>query len=219
MDDTARRASGLPLLSLLCVGLLAGGLALGVGMGGVMPLPYGPVAAVAAYVRAQPDAVRVIAVATFASSVPLALYAATAAARLRRLGAGPTTAAITLTGGTLAAGLLALAGLLGWTLSRPAVTADTAVVAALYLLVFLTGGPGHIVALGVLVAAMAVPGLTRGGAAPARRAGRSGHGRTRRVGDRGADLARAGRDLAGRAGGGAGLAAGRGNCFAGQGLW
>lgn len=63
MDDTARRASGLPLLSLLCVGLLAGGLALGVGMGGVMPLPYGPVAAVAAYVRAQPDAVRVIAVA------------------------------------------------------------------------------------------------------------------------------------------------------------
>ncbi|WP_019740047.1 hypothetical protein, partial [Mycobacterium avium] len=71
-------------------------------------------------------------------------------------------AAITLTGGTLAAGLLALAGLLGWTLSRPAVTADTAVVAALYLLVFLTGGPGHIVALGVLVAAMAVPGLTRG---------------------------------------------------------
>lgn len=162
MDDTARRASGLPLLSLLCVGLLAGGLAVGVGMGGVMPLPYGPVAAVAAYVRAQPDAVRVIAVATFASSVPLALYAATAAARLHRLGAGPTTAAITLTGGTLAAGLLALAGLLGWTLSRPAVTADTAVVAALYLLVFLTGGPGHIVALGVLVAAMAVPGLTRG---------------------------------------------------------
>ncbi len=58
--------------------------------------------------------------------------------------------------------MLALAGLLGWTLSRPAVTADTAVVAALYLLVFLTGGPGHIVALGVLVAAMAVPGLTRG---------------------------------------------------------
>lgn len=86
MDDTARRASGLPLLSVLCVGLLAGGLAVGVGIGGVMPLPYGPVAAVAAYVRAEPDAVRVIAVATFASSVPLALYAATAAARLRRLG-------------------------------------------------------------------------------------------------------------------------------------
>nr|WP_318546502.1 hypothetical protein [Mycobacterium lepraemurium] len=140
MDDTARRGSGLALLSLLCVGLLAGGLAIGVAMGGVMPLPYGPVAAVAAYVRAQPDAVRVIAVATFASSVPLALYAATAATRLRHLGASPTTAAITLTGGTLAAGLLALAGLLGWTLSWPAVTADTAVVAALYLLVFLIGG-------------------------------------------------------------------------------
>lgn len=126
-----------------------------------MPLPYGPVGAVAAYVRAQPAAVRIIAVATFASSVPLAIYAAAASARLRRLGVGRAAATIALTGGILAAGALGLAGLLGWTMSWPEVAADTALARALYLLVFLTGGPGHIVALGVLVAAMAASGLTR----------------------------------------------------------
>ncbi|MGA9358380.1 MAG: hypothetical protein WBW75_10355, partial [Mycobacterium sp.] len=73
------------LLSLACLGLLFGGLAIGVALGGVMPLPYGPVAAVQAYVRAQPVAVQVIATAVFASSVPLAIYAATAGARLRQL--------------------------------------------------------------------------------------------------------------------------------------
>lgn len=59
----------------------------------------------------------------------------------------------------MAAGALGLAGLLAWTLSRPEVSADTSLVRALYLLVFLVGGPGHLVALGLLVAAMAVPSL------------------------------------------------------------
>ncbi|PBA32791.1 hypothetical protein CKJ65_08710 [Mycobacterium intracellulare] len=152
------RGPPLTPLSLLCVGLLFGGIAIGVGIGGVMPLPYGPVGAVAAYVRAQPTAVRVMAVATFASAVPLAVYAATAAARLRQLGAGRAAAAIALTAGALAAGALGLAGALGWAMSWPEVSADTAVARALYLLVFLTGGPAHIVALGLLVAAMAAPG-------------------------------------------------------------
>lgn len=147
-------------LSALCLGLLVGGIAIGVALGGVMPLPYGPMAAVAAYVRAQPAAVQVIATAAFASSVPLAGYAAAASARLRRLGVAGPGATIALTGGTLAAGTLGLTGLLAWTLSRPDVSADTTLARAIYLLVFLVGGPGHIVALGLLVAGMAVPSLT-----------------------------------------------------------
>ncbi len=161
VNQPGRGGPPLTSLALLCIGLLFGGIAIGVGMGGVMPLPYGPASAVAAYVRTQPAAVRVIAVATFASSVPLAIYAVTAGARLRQLGAS-AAATIALTGGILAAGALALAGLLGWTMSWPEVNADTALVRALYLLVFLTGGPGHIVALGLLVAAMAAPGAARG---------------------------------------------------------
>lgn len=162
LSRPGRSGSALLLLSLLTVGLLFGGLAIGVALGGVMPLPYGPVSAVLAYVRAQPVAVHIIAVATFASSVPLAVYAATASARWRHLGAtGPATTTA-LIGGVFAAGTLGLAGVLGWTLSRPELGADTALVRALYLLVFLVGGPAHVVALGLLVAGMAVPGHTLG---------------------------------------------------------
>jgi hypothetical protein len=142
--------------------LLFGGIALGVGLGGVMPLPYGPAGAVAAYVRAEPVAIQVIATAVFASSVPLAIYAATAGARLRQIGAPRPAAAIALTGGTLAAGALGLTALLGWTLSRPEVSADATLVRAIYFLVFLVGSPGHLVALGLLVAGMAVPGRNLG---------------------------------------------------------
>jgi len=127
-----------------------------------MPLPYGPADAVTAYVRAQPAAVHVIAVAVFASSVPLAAFAAAATARLRQLGATELAATLALVGGTLAAGSLGLAGLLGWALSRPDVSADAALVRVTYFLVFLIGGPGHIVALGLLVAGIAMPGRTLG---------------------------------------------------------
>jgi hypothetical protein len=149
----------LVVLSGACVGLLFGGLGVGVALGGVMPLPYGPLPPIQEYVRSHPVAVQTIAVAMFASSVPLAAYAAAASARLRQLGVTGPRPTIALTGGTLAAGSLALAGLVGWTLTRPEVCADSALVRALYSLVFLIGGPGHIVALGVLVAGMAAAGL------------------------------------------------------------
>ncbi len=160
-----RRRQGGPPLALLAgvsVGLLFGGLAIGVALGGVMPLPYGPATAVVTYVRAHPVAVQVIATAVFASSVPLAIYAATASTRLRQLGVTAPGATIALTGGTLAAGALGLTGLLAWTLSRADVSGDAALVRAIYFLVFLVGGPGHIVALGLLVAGMAVPMLILG---------------------------------------------------------
>ncbi|BBZ40515.1 hypothetical protein MCNS_35780 [Mycobacterium conspicuum] len=150
------------LLAVLSLGLLFAGIAAGIALGGVMPLPYGPAAAVQEYVRAQPVAVQVIAVAAFGSSVPLAIYAATVSARLRRLGVAAAGATIALTGGILAAGALGLTGLLGWTLSRPDVSADPTLVRAIYYLVFLVGGPGHIVALGLLIAGMAVPSLLLG---------------------------------------------------------
>jgi hypothetical protein len=59
----------------------------------------------------------------------------------------------------LAAGSLGLSGLLLWPLAERDVSADPALVRALYFLVYLTGGPAHVVALGLLVAGMAVPML------------------------------------------------------------
>src|SRR5258708_6276828 len=84
-------------------------------------------------------------------------HAAPAGAPLRQLGVTAPGATMVLAGGVVAAGALALCGLLVWTLSRPEVTADGSLVRALYFLVFLTGGPGHVVVLGLLVAGVAVP--------------------------------------------------------------
>ncbi len=162
--DAAGEHDGPPLalVAAICVGLLFGGLAIGVALGGVMPLPYGSPAAVLHYVRAEPRAIQVIAAAVFASSVPLGVYAATANARLRQLGAAAPAPTIALAGGVLATGALGLTGLVAWTLSRPEISGETALVRALYFLVFLIGGAGHLVALGLLVGGMALPSLTLG---------------------------------------------------------
>jgi hypothetical protein len=146
------------LLAGLSIVLLFGGLGVGVVIGGIMPLPYGSTTAIQHYVQTQPLALHIMAVAVFGSSVLLAIYAATVSSRLRWLGvngAGPT---IALMGGTLAAGGLALTGLLGWMMSRPEIAGDTSLVRALYLLTFLVGGPGHVVALGILIAGVAASG-------------------------------------------------------------
>lgn len=163
--EAGRRRQGGPplvLLAVISLVLLLGGLAVGVALGGMMPLPYGADSAIQAYVRAEPVAAQVIAVGVFASSVPLAIYAATASARLRQLGVTAPGATIALAGGVLAAGALGLSGLVAWTLSRPEVSGDGSLVRALYYLVFLTGGPAHVVAVGLLVAGMAVPSLILG---------------------------------------------------------
>jgi hypothetical protein len=161
-DSRLHDGPSLVLLAAMCIALLFGGLAIGVALGGLMPLPYGPIGPVQHYVQTQSLAVHIIAVAVFGSSVLLAVYVGTVSARLRWLGdtgAGPT---IALTGGILAAGSLGLTGLLGWTLSRPEITGDTTLVRALYLLTFLVGGAAHVVALGVLIAGIATSGLALG---------------------------------------------------------
>jgi hypothetical protein len=93
----------------------------------------------------------------FGSSVPLALYAATASARLRNLGVRAPGATIGLVGGVLAAAFLALSGLITWVLSRAEVVSDPTLVRALQDLSYMTGGTGNVVFLGLLVAGIAVP--------------------------------------------------------------
>jgi hypothetical protein len=158
------RQGGPPLAVLagISLGLLVVGLGVSAAMGGVMPLPYGSDTAIHGYFQGNSAAVQAGAIGVFASSVPLAIYAATASARLRQLGITAPGATIALAGGILAAGGLGLSGLLAWTLSRPEVSADHALVRAVYYLVFLTGGTGHVVALGLLIAGIAVPSLILG---------------------------------------------------------
>ena len=156
--------SGPPLAPLAAISLvlLLAGLIVGVALAGVMPMPYAATTTVVAYIRDHAMAVQAVATGTFASSVPLAIYAATVSTRLRQLGVTAPGATIALVGGTLAAAGIGLSGLIAWALSRPELVVDPTLVHALYYLVFLTGGPGHVVALGLLVAGVAVPGLILG---------------------------------------------------------
>ncbi len=137
-------------------------IAVGAVLGGVPPWPFGSAEPIYHYFASQHVAVRASAVGIFASSVPLAIYAATASARLRQLGVTAPGTTIALVGGVLAAGSLSAAGMLLWTLSQPSVTAAMPLTRALYFLTFLMGGTAHVVGLGLLVAGMAVPGLIIG---------------------------------------------------------
>ena len=85
----------LALLAAISLVLLLAGLAVGVALAGVMPLPYGSATAIQDYIAGHHAAAVAIAVGTFGSSIPLAIYAATASARLRQLG-------ITAPGATIA---------------------------------------------------------------------------------------------------------------------
>ncbi|OLT05011.1 hypothetical protein BJF90_20170 [Pseudonocardia sp. CNS-004] len=160
-----RADAGPPLVVLAAVstGLLLAGLITSTVLAGTtFPSPFDAAGTVEAYFREQSAAVAVTAFATFASAVPLAIYAATVSARLHNLGIRNPGATIALVGGVVAAAFLGLSGMLSWTLSRPATAGDPAVVHALQALTFMTGGPGHVVMLGLLVAGIAVPGLLAG---------------------------------------------------------
>jgi hypothetical protein len=92
------------------------------------------------------------------------VWAATVHHRLHRLGlrvAGPT---LGLAGGLLAAAMLALSGAAGWAAAATAALVPDAAgaVVALDALAFAAGGPGFVVAFGLLIAGVSVPALLGG---------------------------------------------------------
>jgi hypothetical protein len=125
--------------------------------GGTFPSPFDANTSILEYFRDHQNAVQVSAFLQFASAVPLAIYAATASARLRNLGIRAPGATIALVGGVLAASFASLSALISWTLSQPGILATPAVVHALHDLAFGTGGPGFVVPFGLLLAGIAVP--------------------------------------------------------------
>ena len=163
MVATHRQTHGGPplvLLALVSSVLVAAGAIAGAATAGALaPSAWSSSAAVVGFVRAHPEALRVTAVLWFGSAVPLAIYAATAHARLRNLGVRAPGATIALAGGVLGATAWLLAGTLGWVLARPEVAGNASVVRALTDAAYALGGPATLAGLGLLVAGMAVPAL------------------------------------------------------------
>lgn len=161
--DRATAGPPLAILAVVSTALLVAGLILSTVLAGeTFPAPFAPADVVQAYFTGHRDAVAATAVFTFASAVPLGIYAATAASRLHHLGIRNPGATIALAGGVTAAAFLSLSGMITWVLSRSEISSEPSLVRALQHLTFMAGGPAHVVPLGLLVAGIAVPGLLAG---------------------------------------------------------
>jgi hypothetical protein len=144
-------------LALVFTALFVANIVTGVLLGGPgFPSPFAPADQIQQYFTGQSTAVMISGFFQFGSAVPLVLFTATAYSRLRYLGINAAGASIALVGGLLASAFMALSGLLHWALSRPELLEPVSLMRALHLLTFLTGGVGHVVPLGLLLAGVSV---------------------------------------------------------------
>ncbi|WP_348789121.1 hypothetical protein [Leifsonia sp. NPDC080035] len=168
MNDSSRpRGSGGPPLGVLAVvhaALLLAALVLGLILAGgtTFVSPFQGAEAVAAHAQSDWAAIRIGSMLQFGSAVPLGIYAATAFARLQRLGVRVPGPAIGFAGGLTAAILLMVSAFGSYLLSRPELAGDARLALAIAFLSFATGGVGYVTGLGLLIAGMAVPGVILG---------------------------------------------------------
>lgn len=147
----------LPGVAAVSAALFVAGLVVPIALSGQpYPSPFQGGDALAVYLAQHPDALRAAALFHFASSVPLAVFSASVVARLHALGVRAAGSLIALAGGVLASAALALSGCAQWVLARVGQDAPPGLARSLHELVFLTAGPWHVVALGLLLAGIAV---------------------------------------------------------------
>jgi hypothetical protein len=109
------------------------------------------------YFRESRDETRFNAFVQLVAALPLVVYGAVAATRLRALGDRSAAPTIAVAAGTASAACLAVSAMTQWTLSRPhTLDAGGALVRSLQDLAYMAGGPGHVAFLGVLVAAVSL---------------------------------------------------------------
>jgi hypothetical protein len=158
-DVSFHRGPSLGALGVVFVSLFAASLVVtGVMTGGAhFPTPYEPVALAQDYFSRYAEVIRIVAFFQLGAAIPLGIFTATVTSRLKFLGMRAAGADIALFGGFAAAIFLALSALTGWALSQPGIATEVGAVRALQLLGFATGGPGHVVTLGLLLAGASVP--------------------------------------------------------------
>jgi hypothetical protein len=120
------------------------------------PGPIQPPEEIVAYFRTHAGNVRLFAFFQFCSAIPLAIFTATMASRLRYLGVTAAGPVIGFVGGLWAALALVASSLSSWVLSQPGIADDAGATRAFHFLAFGMGGPGYSVPLGLLIAGIAV---------------------------------------------------------------
>ena len=121
------------------------------------PGPWELSETIASYFQAHPKAVMVCAFLQFGAAIPLGIFTATMVSRLRFFGVRAAGPSIALFGGVMTAVNMAVSALLLWVMVYPGIAQETAVLRALYYLVFAIGGVGFSVPMGLLIAGLSVP--------------------------------------------------------------
>jgi hypothetical protein len=121
------------------------------------PGPWESAETIASYFQTHPHAVLFCAFLQFGSAIPLGIFTATMVSRLQYLGVRAAGAHIALFGGLMAAFDIAISALLLWVMAYPGIAQETAVLCALYYMVFAVGGVGFSVPMGLLIAGLTIP--------------------------------------------------------------
>jgi hypothetical protein len=162
--EIEHRGPSLLALAIAFSALFLASLILGTALAGGehFPSPYGPEGYSSAYFSQHGKAVAISAFLQFGAAIPLGIYTATVVSRLQFFGLRVAGVFIALFGGLAASFFLALSALGQWVLAQTGVAASAGATRVLHWFAFATGGPGHVVPLGLLLAGVSVTaGLTR----------------------------------------------------------
>jgi hypothetical protein len=121
------------------------------------PGPWESSETIAAYFQDHSRAVLACAFFQFGAAIPLGIFTATMVSRLQFLGVRVAGAHIALFGGLMTAFNMAASALVLWVMAYPGIAQDSAVLRALYYLMFALGGVGFSVPMGLLIAGLSIP--------------------------------------------------------------
>lgn len=126
---------------------------------GAVPSPFAAPATIERYFTDHHTITAISGSLMLLSAIPLLILSAITFSRLDFLAPNAPGPAIAGFGGLAASTMLMASALFGWTLSRDVVTDQPGLAHTVDYLMFLTGGPAHTAALGVMILGLAVTTL------------------------------------------------------------
>jgi hypothetical protein len=158
VDGARHRGPSLVMVAVIYVLLFAASIIIPTVManGQHYPSPFGPAEQASRYFTQHANAVQLAALLQFGSAIPLGIFAASVTSRVQFLGMKVAGINIALFGGIAASIFLTITASFEWVLSQSSGAEIAGAIRALHLLSFVTGGPGYVVAFGLLVAGVSV---------------------------------------------------------------
>jgi hypothetical protein len=120
------------------------------------PGPWEPTTVIVNYFVLRSSSVLICSFLHYGASIPLGIFTASVASRLRFLGTKAAGSYIALFGGLATSFNIAASACLLWVMAYPGIAEDAGVLRALYYLQFAFGGPGFSVPMGLLIAGVSV---------------------------------------------------------------